>query len=143
KDAWVGPSQELTPLVELALATRPDWIALERQTARVQSDLKLQLAQGKVDYTLGSEYRRQGFNSGANTLGVFFTIPIPLFNRNQGEIARVTGEHEQLVRQLEARKLEITLEIRIAWEEFRSARTLVESISSLPRAGTLHLHLPL
>jgi len=128
KEPVVGPRQELTPLVELALATRPDWIALERQTARAQSDLKLQLAQAKVDYTVGSEYRRQGFNGGANTLGVFFTIPIPLFNRNQGEIARVTAEHEQLVRQLEARKLEITLEIRIAWEEFRSARTLVESI---------------
>src|SRR5262249_29460230 len=77
KESVVGPRQELTPLVELALATRPDWIALERQTARAQSDLKLQLAQAKVDYTVGSEYRRQGFNNGANTLGVFLSIPIP------------------------------------------------------------------
>jgi cobalt-zinc-cadmium efflux system outer membrane protein len=123
-----GPTLELSSVVGLALATRPDLKVLERQVERSQADLKLQLAQAKADYLIGTEYRRQGFSAGANLLGVFFTVPLPFFNRNQGEIARAIAEHEQLLRQLQARKLEITAEVKTAYEEFRSARILVESI---------------
>ena len=128
KEPMRAPGLGLASLVDLALITRPDLKALERQVERSQSELQLQLAEAKVDYSVGTEYRRQGFNGGANTLGVFFSVPIPFFNRNQGEIARVTAEHERLLRQLQARKVEITAEIRTAYEEFRSARALVESI---------------
>jgi cobalt-zinc-cadmium efflux system outer membrane protein len=124
----VGPVLSLSSLIDVALATRPDLKALERQVQRSEADLKLQLALAKVDYFVGTEYRRQGFNPGANTVGVFFTVPLPFFSRNQGEIARVSAEHEQLLRQLQARKVEITAEIKTTYEEFRSARTLVESI---------------
>jgi cobalt-zinc-cadmium efflux system outer membrane protein len=146
KGPMIGSGLELGALVELALATRPDLVALERQTERAQSDIKLQLAQAKVDYSVGTEYRRQGFNGGANTLGVFFSVPIPLFNRNQGEIARVTAEHEQLARQLQARRLEITVEVKTAYEEFRSVRTLVESIqqellSAVDQARSISIYL--
>jgi cobalt-zinc-cadmium efflux system outer membrane protein len=126
------PSLDAPSLTELALTTRPDVKALERQVARSQAELKLQLALGKVDYTIGTEYRRQSFNhhNGANMVGLFFSVPIPLFSRNQGEIARVSAEQEQLRRQLEARKAEIAMEVRTAHEEFRSARALVESIEN-------------
>jgi cobalt-zinc-cadmium efflux system outer membrane protein len=124
----LDPGLDFGSVVEMALASRPDLLALERQTERAQSELKLQLARAKVDYTVGTEYRRQGFNGGANTLGVFFSVPIPLFSRNQGEIVRANTEHERLARQLEARRLEITVEIKTAYEAFRSARALVVSM---------------
>jgi outer membrane protein TolC len=40
----------------------------------------------------------------------------------------VSTEHERLASQLEARRLEITVEIKTAYEAFRSARALVASM---------------
>jgi cobalt-zinc-cadmium efflux system outer membrane protein len=119
----------LASLHEMALVARPDVLTLERTQARSQSELKLQLAQGTVDYTWGVEYRRQqGIAGKSNSLGFFFSIPIPLFNRNQGEIARVRAEQEQLARQAQALKAQALTEVTSAYQEFRSARQLVESI---------------
>lgn len=41
-------------LAQLALSSRPDLDALRRDQARSQAELRLQLAQGKVDYTVGA-----------------------------------------------------------------------------------------
>jgi outer membrane protein, heavy metal efflux system len=122
---------DLDSLQSAALDTRPDIRALDLDQARSQSELRLQLAQGKVDYTLGTEYRRQqGVNGKSNTLGFFFSVPLPVFNRNQGEIARVRAEQDQLLRQIEALKAQVRTEVKTAFQEFRSARELVESIES-------------
>jgi outer membrane protein TolC len=40
-----------------ALARRPDYQAMLRDQARSVSELRSQIAQGKVDYTVGTEYR--------------------------------------------------------------------------------------
>src|SRR2546421_2345581 len=48
-----------TVLQQSARSTRPDLLAARREQARTQADLRLQVAQGKVDYTLGAEDRRQ------------------------------------------------------------------------------------
>ena len=120
---------QLAALEEQAFTTRPDLQALERNQARSQADLKLQLAQAKVDYIWGLEYRRQqGVNGMGDTLGLFLSVPLPLFNRNEGEIARVTAEHEQLSRQVQALKAQIQTEVNVAWQEFQTSRDLVESI---------------
>ena len=122
-------SLEPESLQSAALDARPDVRVLDLTRARSQSELRLQLAQGKVDYTWGTEYRRQqGVNGMANTLGFFFSVPLPVFNRNQGEIARVRAEQEQWLRQIEALKAQIHTEVKTAYQEFRSARDLVESI---------------
>jgi outer membrane protein TolC len=58
----------------------------------------------------------------------------------------VTAEREQFLHQLQARRVEITAEIKTAYEEFRSARMLVESIEqellgSAEQARTLSAYL--
>lgn len=124
-------SFDLRPVVleTQAFAARPDIRALERSQARSQADLKLQLAQARVDYTWGLEYRRQqGVNGMGDTMGVFFSVPLPVFSRNQGEIARVEAESEQLARQLQALKAQVRAEIKIATQEFQAARDLIGSI---------------
>src|SRR5437762_3264687 len=89
--ASVGP--DLADLQQIARSTRADLRARSLDQARTAADLRLQVAQGKVDYTLGAEYRRQqGVNGRGNLLGLFFTVPLPVFNRNQGEIARAEAE---------------------------------------------------
>ena len=85
----------LEELWRQALARRPDYQAALRDQARSVAEVRLQIAQGKVDYVIGAEYRRQqGLAGTGNSLGFFFSAPLPLFNRNQGEIARAGRERQ-------------------------------------------------
>jgi cobalt-zinc-cadmium efflux system outer membrane protein len=120
---------ELPRIQETAFARRPDLQAVLLDQARSQADLRLQLAQGKVDYTFGAEYRRQqGINGKGNTLGLFISVPVPVFSRNQGEIARARAEQEQLRKTETALRAQISSEVTGAWQEFETARGLVAEI---------------
>jgi cobalt-zinc-cadmium efflux system outer membrane protein len=119
----------LSDLESAALALRPDLQALERTEALSQSDLKLQVAQGKLDYLVGAEYRHdQGINGKYNSLGFFFSVPLPLFNRNQGEIARATAEQEKIIRQMRALKADVLAEVKRSYQELENSRELLDNI---------------
>jgi outer membrane protein, heavy metal efflux system len=131
----VGPLRRETPEIRLddlkdqALKHRPDLRAAEQNQARSAAELRLQIAQGKIDYVVGSEYRRQqGINGTGNSLGVFFSAPLPVFNRNQGEIERARREGQQI--DLKTRNVEalVTNEVKVAYRQYSTARTLLESI---------------
>ena len=113
---------DLTVLQQSARSTRPDLLAARREQARTQADLRLQLAQGKVDYTLGAEYRRQqGVNGRGNLLGLFF-------NRNQGEIVRAEAEAGKATRSLTALETDVAGQVASAYAEFTASRQLVDEI---------------
>jgi cobalt-zinc-cadmium efflux system outer membrane protein len=125
----LAPEPNLAVLQQTARATRPDLLALRNDQARTQADLKLELAQGKVDYTLGAEYRReQGVNGRGNMLGLFFSVPLPLFNRNQGDIARAEAERDKAGRLLAAGETNAAGEVASAYQEFQSASELLAEI---------------
>jgi cobalt-zinc-cadmium efflux system outer membrane protein len=85
-------ADDLAGVESVALRSRPDLLALQLMQARSLADLRLQEALGRVDYTVGAEYRRQqGISGRSNSLGFFFSTPLPLLSRNQGEIARAGG----------------------------------------------------
>jgi outer membrane protein, heavy metal efflux system len=120
---------EAGALEQVAVRARPDLRALELTEARTVADLRLQEALGKIDYTVGAEYRRQqGVAGRSNSLGVFFSAPLPISNRNQGEIARATAEQEQAERQIAARRAQISADVRSAYHEYATTRDLVGSI---------------
>jgi outer membrane protein, heavy metal efflux system len=147
----VAPAPEpadLRALQAAARANRPDVRALQRDQARSQSDLRLQLAQGTVDYTIGAEYRRQqGVNGTGNLAGLFVSVPLPIFNRNQGEIARAGAEQTKAARSLSALDASVAGEVASAYEEFESARTLLADMerdllqpAADARAGTTYVY---
>ena len=110
-------------LRERAFAFRPDYLALRRDAARSQAELRLQLAQGKVDYSLGTEYRRQqGLAGTGNSLGFFFSSNLPVFNRNQGEIQRARQEQAQAEARIRALQATIENEVETAYLQYRTAR---------------------
>ena len=116
-------------LEEMALGARPDLQALERTEARSIADLRLQEALGKIDYTLGAEYRRQqGIAGRSNSLGLFVSAPLPISNRNQGEIARAAAEGQRVARQIAARRAQIVADVRTAYHEYVTTKDLVDSI---------------
>ncbi|HVB33399.1 MAG TPA: TolC family protein [Patescibacteria group bacterium] len=68
-----------------ALALRPDLRAARQSVTAAQSQYDLAKANGKQDVTLTFDYTHV---SALNNGTFFWNIPLPIFNRNQGEIAR-------------------------------------------------------
>jgi cobalt-zinc-cadmium efflux system outer membrane protein len=130
-DLQLSPPQtmELEAVRQLALSTRPDLRALQLTEAKSVADLRLQEAIGRIDYTVGAEYRRQQGTAGkSNSLGFFVSAPLPLLNRNQGEIARAGAEREQSASQIAATRAQVLADVEVAFHEFVTNRDLVSSI---------------
>ena len=68
-----------------ALKMRPDLLAAQQGVRASQSQLALAKANGKVDVNAELTYSHV---SNINGMGVTFNFPLPVFDRNQGEIAR-------------------------------------------------------
>jgi cobalt-zinc-cadmium efflux system outer membrane protein len=68
-----------------ALSLRPDLRAAQLGVTAAQSQIALAKANGKQDVTGTADYTHTG---GVNSASLFLSIPLAIFNRNQGEIAR-------------------------------------------------------
>ena len=79
-----------------ALQNRPDLRAAQQGVTAANSQLVLQKAIGKPDVTVQANYSHI---NGINAASLYGSIPLPIFNRNQGEIARarfvITQAQEQ------------------------------------------------
>ncbi len=115
-------------LAREARERRPDLRALRRDVDRAGADVRLQQANAKPDVTLGAEYRRQQVNARANALTLTVGIPLPVFNRNEGEIARAQQEQRQAELKARALEAEIAGQVETAYQQFLAARSLLESI---------------
>jgi cobalt-zinc-cadmium efflux system outer membrane protein len=76
-------------LYRRALAKRPDLRAAEAAREKAQADVRLARANAWWDVTPQIEYQRIGPD---NTIGFGISLPIRIFDRNQGEIARTRAE---------------------------------------------------
>jgi cobalt-zinc-cadmium efflux system outer membrane protein len=74
-------STNLTDLEQKALATRPDYRAAQAAVHVADANVKLAYANGTTDPTLEGEYDHSGTQS---SYGFYVTIPIRIFDRNQG-----------------------------------------------------------
>lgn len=108
--------------VQQALATRPDVAAMRLDLTRAEAELRSQLAQAKGDWVVGAEYRRQTITAQANTLGFFLSAPLPVFNRNQGEIERARIESRQAAFRHGAVETAVMSEVARAHRQCATAR---------------------
>jgi cobalt-zinc-cadmium efflux system outer membrane protein len=76
---------KLEDLQQMALQNRPDFRAAQQGVTAAKSQYELAKAIGKVDVTGTFDYDHV---SATNTGSFFGSFQIPIFNRNQGEIAR-------------------------------------------------------
>ena len=120
-------------ILQSAVLTRPDLGALRRDQARSQAEIRLQLAQGKFDYSVGAGYNRQlnvGAGQRGDSLGLFVSVPLALSNRNQGEIERARQEQAQIIARIRSLEQEISAEVANAHEQYSTAKMLLETIET-------------
>lgn len=123
RDALTTPPTEVA---RLALTRRPDYLAYQQSQARSRADLRLQLANGKVDYTIGTEFTRQSaWGVSGNSVGVYFSMPLRIFNKNQGEIARAQREIALAGARVGATEATIQTEVEKALRQYTVSRALL------------------
>lgn len=118
----------LEELRSIAMDSRPDLRALRMDHERAEAEVRLQMAQAKPDYTLGTEYRRQQVNASSNSVTVSVAVPLPFFDRNQGEIARSRQEQIQARLLVQARELAVAAEVEDARNQLETAQRLLADI---------------
>ena len=91
-------------LMRRALDNRPDLRAAEADRERARADHRLARANAWWDITPQIEYQRIGPD---NTIGFGFSLPIRIFDRNQGEIARTQAEISRVDAVREATALQV------------------------------------
>ena len=104
-------SVALADLYRRALANRPDLRAAEAARVKAQADVRLARANAWWDVTPQIEYQRIGPD---NTIGFGFSLPVRLFDRNQGEIARSRAEASRVEATREAVAIQALAEVDTA-----------------------------
>jgi outer membrane protein, heavy metal efflux system len=112
----------LEDLQAKALQNRPDLRAARQGITAAQSQLRLQKAVGKPDLTPQVGYSQAG---GEHTLDVAASIPLPIFDRNQGEVARARYAITQAQEQQNATSGQVLTDVRDAYESLRSNDQIV------------------
>jgi cobalt-zinc-cadmium efflux system outer membrane protein len=74
---------------QIALSERPDLLSAVTATKKADNDHRLAIANGAADPTIFADYVRLG---PANAIGMGFSIPLRVFDKNQGEKARTQLE---------------------------------------------------
>ena len=114
---------KLEDLQARALANRPDLLAANRSVTASESQVGLAKANGKVDLNASFNYSRLN----QSNLGAFyFNIPLPVFNRNQGEIARTQYAATQFQFQQKAAEQQVLTDVQNAYEGLRSSEEIVQ-----------------
>lgn len=145
-DHWPAP-QTGEPLLRLALASRPDLAAHRLGIRRAEADVGLALANRYPDlYLLYQPYTFQNDlylfpgAKNATSWGVGLGVPLPLFNRNQGNVRRARLNVTQTLVEASAIEDRVELEVRQAERLYTVTRAAVERIerSLLPKARAEH-----
>jgi cobalt-zinc-cadmium efflux system outer membrane protein len=110
-----------------ALHERPDFHAAEFGVAAARSQILLAKANGKVDVNGTADYSHVG---GQSTASLFANFALPIFNRNQGEIARTAYALTQAQEQQQAANDVVLSDVANAYEAVKSNDEVVQLYTS-------------
>ncbi|WP_427873867.1 TolC family protein [Flavobacterium sp. MMS24-S5] len=112
---------DLKSFKEQAIANRPDYLAKQKEIEANELNVKWQKSLAIPDLTLGANYdqRSGAFNNEAN---VSVGIPLPLWNKNKGNIKYAQTILEQSKVEKQNFELQLQTEITSAWTKWDESR---------------------
>jgi cobalt-zinc-cadmium efflux system outer membrane protein len=110
-----------------AVDMRPDLRAAKLGITAAQSQILLAKANAKVDVNGTLDYTHV---SGENTASMFVNFALPIFNRNQGEIARTGYALTQAQEQQQSASDAVLSDVANAYEAIRSNEEVVQLYTS-------------
>jgi cobalt-zinc-cadmium efflux system outer membrane protein len=115
-----------------ALQNRPDLRAAHEGVTVAKSEYELQRAIGKQDVTISGNYSHV---SATNTATFGASIPLPIFDRNQGEILRTRIAITQAEEQEKSTNGQVMTDVHDAYATLRQSEKIVQ----LYRSGYLEV----
>ncbi len=125
-------SESLQPLEifrDTALAARPDLQAALQTIQQSETNHKLAISNGSTDPTYAAWYTYNSSNNNPNgiqTLGVSVSIPLRIFDRNQGEKKRTLIDIDRSQQASEAVRAQVFSDVDSAYEQVRSNIALLK-----------------
>jgi cobalt-zinc-cadmium efflux system outer membrane protein len=125
-------SAQIAPLDEIrqtAVDTRPDLKAALEAIDKAQTDHKLAIANGSTDPTLSAWYTyNPSFNNPFDhqTLGASVSIPLRIFDRNQGEKKRTELDIDRSGKLMEATRAQVFSDVDSAYATVNSTVILLQ-----------------
>jgi outer membrane protein, heavy metal efflux system len=136
------PPPPIDELIRIALDSRPDIGAYRLGIQRAEAEVRLARANRMSDiYLLYQPYTYQNNapidRKSATSWALGMTVPLPIYNRNQGNIQRAQINVGQTQVELAEREQEVINDVRQAEREYRLTRATVERIEGrlLPAAS--------
>jgi cobalt-zinc-cadmium efflux system outer membrane protein len=132
-------------LIDLALRSRPDLNAYRLGVQRAQAEVQMAKADRLQDvfilYTPWQLVDNSPIHAqNTNSWGLSALVTLPLFNRNQGNIARAQVTVSQVLTELQGREQQVIGEVRRAYQEYSTNRKTVQYYQDniLPRARHIY-----
>lgn len=124
-EVGLPPRAPRDELFRIALQKRPDIASVLQQKARADTETRLQRAIRSPNLTVGGGYKR---NAVDNSFVIGATLPLQIFNRNQGGILRADAEQRRSANVEAALQKQIQLEVQQAYNAVEINRQRVEYI---------------
>jgi cobalt-zinc-cadmium efflux system outer membrane protein len=113
---------------KIALDTRPDLKAAVEAINKAKTDHELAIANGSTDPTFGAWYTHNSSNNnpfGINTLGLSVSIPLRIFDRNQGEKLRTRLDITRTEKMRDAAEASVLSDVDSSYATLESNLTLL------------------
>ncbi len=113
-------------LKDFTIEDRPDLKKLYAQVVQSKLNIELKKKEGNAVtfLNLGGEFRQKGNES---YTGVFASIPLKIFDRNQGEILKSEEQYKKAILDYESKRKQIYAEVRYAIKELLSREELLQN----------------
>lgn len=127
-EAPLPVSTELGALADLenaAVANQPDVVAARSEVEAARARASLLRRERIPDLTLAAGFKHEELS---DVIGVRLGVPLPLFRRNQGEIAEQEARGSQASARARHAELRVRLAARAAYRSWQRARAAAEAI---------------
>ncbi len=114
---------DLNGLKNVAALNRPDLRAAQQSVTAAESQYALQKANGKMDITGTFNYSH---TAGASSGSFFYSMPLPIFNRNQGEIQRAQYAITQAQQQASETTQQVSTDVVTAFSNLQTNDQIIQ-----------------
>jgi cobalt-zinc-cadmium efflux system outer membrane protein len=132
----VAPAPSLTAAKDFARDHRADLMAARAAVTAEDENVRLQEANAAIDLSVSADFSRQ---QGTTFYGSTISVPLPLYNRNQGEREKATVRVARAKDVVRAIELRVDSDTESAYCEFESRGAIVMAMrdSILPRVRSV------
>ena len=109
----------ISSLLDVAYENRFDYLSAQKQLKAAEYSLALAKALRIPDVSIGGEWDSTG-NPATNGIGFGFSVPLPVFNRYQGEILKKAAEQKQVETQVARVRGRIVTELNQALNTYNA-----------------------